>query len=304
VITRYEQEPEVSLALSHALPAIPIAVLEASVVILPRSDAFGRLARFRGPGWAAILPGMILAGTFGPITVPLVARTLALCVALLVPFVALIAAVSAVRRRLLAVLLVTGGISAALGHVAPGSQVALSCVTAVACISVGVALERLISRAWLLAGVVTMTALDIGFISSGIAVHQDVLLAAATRGLPGFSLNGVQLGSVYLGYPDLFLAGLVGAAAAADGRQTWAAGIVFVLSVALETLLVPGEILPGTLPLAATLLLMTTVRAVGFPVRRSRTRRPRSWVQLPVDKAWVPEPGAIQHADWHPGGAG
>jgi hypothetical protein len=271
-----------SVALSHALPAIPIAILEAAVVILPRPHAFGRLTRLRGAGWAAILPGMILAGTFGPLTLPLVARVVAVCVVVLVPFVAVTALLSAVRLRLLAALLLVGAASASVAHIGPAGEVGLSFVTALACVGVGVALERLIARAWLLPAVLAMTGLDIAFITTGIAGHQELLLAAATRGLPGFSLNGVVLGSVYLGYPDLFLAGLVGAAVAADGRQAWAAGLVFLLSFVLETLLVPGEILPATVPLALAFLLMKVAPAVGPAARALLSRLRRCRVGLPV----------------------
>ncbi len=261
-----------SLALSHAVPAIPVAALEATVVMLPRRTAFRSLSRLRAPAWAAILPGIILAGTFGPITLPSVARALALGVAFVSPVVALAGALSAVRIRLLGALLVIALAAVAIAEVAPLSQLGFSLVTALACTSVGVALNRLIPRAWLAPGVLAMSVLDVALLATGIGVHQDLLLAAASRGLPGFALTGVQLGGVSIGYPDLFLAGLLGAAVAPDGRQAQAAGAVFVLTLALETLLVPGEVLPATLPLALTLLLTSTLPAVDLRFRRPGLR--------------------------------
>jgi hypothetical protein len=258
------------------------------VVLLPRPGAFGRLAQRRAPRWAAILPAIILTGTFGPITLPPVAQGLALGVVLVSPFVALMAAVSAARRRLLVMAIAFLVVPAAIAHVATISQLALGLMTALACISVGVALERLIPRAWLLPAVMAMSALDVAFLACGIAAHQDVLLAAATRGVPGFTPTGVQLGTVYVGYPDLFLAALLGASLAGDRRQLWAAGLVLVLTLALETLLVPGETLPATLPLALTLLLITLLPLAGrrFRVaRRAREpRRHRSSAALPTSR--------------------
>jgi len=260
-------------------------------VLLPRALAFEKLAHRRAPGWAAVLPGMILAGTFGPMTLPPVARAVALCAALASPLVALAAAMSAVRRWLLGLVIGCLGVPAAVAHLVTVSQLALSVMSALACICVGVALERLIPRARLLPAVIVMSALDIALLACGIGGHQALALAAATRGVPGFSPTGVQLGSVYVGYPDLFLAALLGAALAGDGRQSWAAGLVFVLTLGLDTLLVPGETLPATLPLALTLLLITTVPAAcarfraGLPAGEKRSRRPPAGLPRPQPAA-------------------
>lgn len=75
------------------------------------------------------------------------------------------------------------------------------------------------------------------------------------------SFTGVQLGHDTIGYPDLFLAGLLGASIGCDQRQLWAPALVFALTVALDALLVPGGVVPVTAPLAITLIATSARRA-------------------------------------------
>jgi hypothetical protein len=46
---------------------VGLAVLEGSLVELPKPDVLAELVKLRSPLWAAALPGSILIGTFAPL---------------------------------------------------------------------------------------------------------------------------------------------------------------------------------------------------------------------------------------------
>jgi hypothetical protein len=83
-----------------------------------------------------------------------------------------------------------------------------------------------------------------------------------------------QLGHIALGYPDLVLAAALGALLAGQRGQPFAAVLVTVLA-AISLVLAPANtVWPATVPVAATLIALRTVR---LPRRLQR-------------KAPVPEP--------------
>jgi hypothetical protein len=217
----------------------------------------------------------IIVGTFYLLLAPGLAGPTVFAAAVTTPLLAFIAVVAVVRARL-AVLPVAavasvmaiwaGGMS---GHVGTGL------VTALACLTVGAALSRLIPGRWLLLGVVAMSVVDIALLLSGPGYHQTALLAAAQANFHGPRFTGARLGGTTIGYPDLFMAALLGSALAGRRAQAWAAGLLTVLAVSYDSMLSPGKLLPATVPIAATLLAV-----IGAEYLRRRVRRARAKADL------------------------
>ena len=144
-------------------------------------------------------------------------------------------------------------------------------VTALACLTLGAALQRLIPGRWLLVGVVAMSVGRITLLLAGPGYHETAVLAAAQTNFHGPRFTGARIGGTTIGYPDLFLAALLGASLAGQRAQAWAAGVLVVLAVAYDSMLTPGLLLPATVPIALTLVVIGLVR---HRRRRARVNRP------------------------------
>jgi len=249
-----------SLGLNTAIAGVPIALLEGSLVVLPKQGAFNRLAKLRAPGWAAVLPGSIVAGTFGPLMIAPMSGGLVVLAAITAPPLALLAAAKAIRRPLLLIGALLVACSAALS-LATAGQLAVSMTTALACLCCGIALERLIPRGWLSIAVVAMAVVDVAFFWTGLANRPTTLMAAAQRRFGDADLGAAQIGGIGIGYPDLVLAGLLGSAVAGDALRRYAAALVVLLAVALDVILGLRTMTPATPPLAITLVVIDAVRA-------------------------------------------
>jgi hypothetical protein len=261
-----------ALTFQNALLGIPAAILESVLVLVPQAQPLQRLARLRSPLWTALLPGSIVIGTFGLIALPGTAATAVLISAVTTPFLAVVAVVGVVRARLLVVPVAAaaGGLAMLRGGL-PG-QLGAAVVTALACLTIGAALQRLIPARWLLAGVLAMSAADIALLALGFGYHQTVVLAAAASTFHGPSFTGARVGGTTIGYPDLFLAALLGTYLAARGSQRLGAAVLGVLVIAYDSLLAPGVLLPATVPIAVTLIVVIGVGRAGR-ARALRWRR-------------------------------
>ncbi len=257
----------VSLSLHSALSGVPASVLEGALVLLPRAKPFPRLARLRAPAWAALLPVSIIVGTFGLLIAPGLASSTVLAAAVTAPLLAAIAVLLVVRARL--VMLPLAAVAGALAVWAGGmgGHIGTGVVTALACLTVGTGLQRLIPGRWLLVGVVAMSAVDITLLLAGPGYHETAVLAAAQTNFHGPRFTGAHLGGTTIGYPDLFLAALLGASLAGQRAQVWGAAVLTGLAIAYDSLLTPGLLLPATVPIALTLVV------VGVARRRRRSRR-------------------------------
>jgi hypothetical protein len=143
-----------------------------------------------------------------------------------------------------------------------------------------------------------MSAVDVTLLATGFGYHQTALLAAATKGFPGPLLTGARLGAITIGYPDLFLAAVLGASVAGT-RDQWRAGaLLTVLAIGLDSLLTGRILLPATVPIAITALVVLCFspawrrRREGELVPASTDRRCPS---LRVPGQWC-SPGAIGDA--------
>ncbi len=261
----------ISLSLHSALSGIPASVLEGALVMLPRSAPFARLGRLRAPAWAALLPVSIIVGTFGLLVAPGLASLTVFAAAITAPLLAFVAVVAVVRARLVMLPLAAVAGALAVWATGLGGHVGTGVITALACLTVGAALQRLIPGRWLLVGVVAMCVVDITLLVSGFGYHQTAVLAAAQNNFHGPRFTGARIGGTTIGYPDLFLAALLGSSLAGQRAQVRAAGLLMTLAVLYDSLLSPGLLLPATVPIALTLAV---VAWVGH--RRRRARRARS----------------------------
>ncbi|MFL5860782.1 MAG: hypothetical protein ACJ780_08400 [Solirubrobacteraceae bacterium] len=248
------------MSLHSALAGIPASVLEGLLVLLPRPATFPRLARLRSPLWTALLPVSIIVGTFGLLVAPDLASPTLLVAAVTTPLLAFVAVVAVVRARLLILPLAAAAGALAIWANGLSGHLGTGIVTALACLTIGAALQRLIPGRWLLLGVFAMSVVDAALLVSGPGYHQTALLAAAQNNFHGPRFTGARIGGTTIGYPDLFLAALLGTSVAGRQAQAWAAALLTVLAVTYDSLLSPGRLLPATVPIALTLAVVAWTR--------------------------------------------
>jgi hypothetical protein len=117
-------------------------------------------------------------------------------------------------------------------------------------------------------GVVAMAAVDAWLVFSGRLEHPNAVLVAAVPapGLP--RLQSASFAGAGMGYGDFFAAAVVGAVLAARrAPQLPAAAIMVVASLAWDQLFAVYDLLPATIPPAATLIAVELWRR-----RRLRSR--------------------------------
>ncbi|MGH2891269.1 MAG: hypothetical protein ACRDNJ_16765 [Solirubrobacteraceae bacterium] len=253
----------IGVSLHSAIAAVPAAALEGAIVALPRQAALERVRRLRSPAWAAMLPGSIAIGTFGVLAAPSSAFVLVLVAAVTTPLLAALAIAFVTRARVLVLAVAIAAGLASVAAAGPVAHLGTSVVTALACLAVGATLAALIPARWLLIGVVTMAIVDAALLAAGFSYHQTALLAAASSAFHGPRFTGARVGATTIGYPDLFLAALVGSCLAGGRGQLRAAALVTVLAIACDSMLRRGVMLPATVPIALALAVVTWWRRRG-----------------------------------------
>jgi hypothetical protein len=253
-----------------------LGALFGALVALPAPAAPGRLERLRSSAWALVLPGMLVAGTFGVLALPAAPTALATFASLATPALAAVAVVAIVRGRSPWLLIVPPALLLAATRGGWAGELAGGVVTALGCLTLGNGLVRLTPARALVAGMIGMCGVDVLLLSTNVGEHAGAVLADATpaRDLP--DLQRAHVGSISTDYPDLFLAAVIGsllagrrvqrrvAVAAAALSAAWASGLAFV-----------DHPLPATVPLALALVVIA-----GWPVRErvayARGKRRRS----------------------------
>jgi hypothetical protein len=241
---------------SRLVAVVVLATLEGGLVALPRPDALGQLGRLRSPLWALLLPGSIIVGTFGVIAWPSMAPALVILGAVATPLLTAIAMV-AVTRGPRAPLLLTGAALAVLAVTAVGwtAQLSATLFTALGCMTLGVAVARLVPGRWVLAGAICMCILDVSLLAQGVGHSATVLMNHANAHAHGPTFDRARLGPVATDYPDLALAGFLGGSLANDHIQRRAALLLTALVAAYGMLLPIIHTLPATVPIAVVFIL-------------------------------------------------
>jgi hypothetical protein len=264
------------VSLHSALAGTPAAVLEGALVMLPRSQSFPWLARLRSPIWTLLLPGSIIVGTFGLLLVPSMALAVVFLAAVTSPLLALAGATWVARARLVVIPAAALAAVLAIWASGAGGRLGTAVITALACLTVGTTIQRLVPGRWLVVGVVAMSAVDVALLVAGFGYHQTAVLAAASNSFPGPRFTGARVGAVTIGYPDLFLAALLGAALAGSRDQRRAALLVTGLAIGMDSLLRRGLLLPATVPIALAMIVISLWRWRGVGARRRRLPAPGS----------------------------
>jgi hypothetical protein len=162
-------------------------------------------------------------------------------------------------------------VAALLGHHGPAGQVGAFGLIVVSCLPLGSLLADLTPTRWLAAGIVAMALADLAFVASGLLAPANTALneAAVTAHLP--QLQRVELGTLTMGYGDLFLPALVGALLAARARRRrWVAGLTLGFGLAAGLLFLVADTLPATVPVALALVVVEVGEALGGARSRSR----------------------------------
>jgi hypothetical protein len=287
------------MSVATVIGVFALALLQGGLVALPAGDAFGRLASVRSPLWVVVLPGMIVLGTFGVLELPATAFGIVLLSAVATPLLAVASVLAGVRlppriHRPRAALLAVVAALTALTVVGSGwlAELGENAITGLGSVCIGVGIVRVTPRRWLPAGVLAMCAVDIGLLALGPGASAYGALTTATHRFAGPSFDHVALGSVAIDYPDLVLAAVLGAVLAADRCvQRRAAVLLTGLAGLYGLLLTVITIVPATVPIALTYLLMRPWRAPQPRVERlpsalpevagSAARRPTTTNRLP-----------------------
>ncbi len=137
-------------------------------------------------------------------------------------------------------------------------EAAGTALSGLACIALGWLLVGGVPALWLRLGIYAMAAIDAALIAADLLQGpSDVLSAAApVADLP--ALQVANFGSARMGFGDLFVAALVGCLLAGDrSRQREAAVLVAILALAFDLLFFAVDTLPGTVPVAVALAVVT-----------------------------------------------
>lgn len=247
-----------------ALPFLPsdagLLALQAGVVAAPR--AAPRLAlfdRLRGPWWALVPIGSIVVVVFAIRYVSDTATGLTYLALIAVPPLAAAALGWAGRGSV--PLAALGAIPLfVLAWVTRTSLVgegAAALLSALSCVTLGVLLASVTPAGWLKVGIVLMAVADTWLVVTDLLQAPNAALVAAhpAAGLP--RLQSEIFGTVSMGYGDLFVAALLGAALARNVRlQRGAALLTLVIAALFDLLFLVINELPATVPVALTVIVI------------------------------------------------
>src|SRR5579875_3226389 len=254
---------------------------------LGEEDRLGRLAaRLQSRWWALVPLGSIVIVVFGIQAASSTANGLTWLALIAVPILAATSFGWANRgsRWWMGLLAAPLLALAWAGRSTLWGQAAATLLTAFSCVTLGVLLASVCPPRWVKIGIVLMAAGDSYLVLSNLLQAPNTVLVGAVPapGLP--QLHGITFGDILLGYGDVFVAALLGAVLAREGRS----GRVQ-LGMALLTLLLAGMFdllffvlseLPATVPVALAVIV-----SEGWLVWRRRAARPRrlQWASSSVE---------------------
>lgn len=259
------------MSLSGFAAVVALAMLEGALVALPRADALETLRTLRSPAWAALLPGSIIFGTFVPLIWPSAALGLVILAGLATPILATVAVMRVVRGPRPALLAASFVLAAVADLRGWEGQLSATVLTALGCLALGTALVRLIPYRWVVLGVLGMCLADLALIASGVGHSAAMLMANAASDVHGPVFSRARIGPITTDYPDLVLAALLGGFLAGRHHQLRAAALVSGIGAGYGLLLPVARLLPATVPIALTLILLELL-----PSTQARTAVPAS----------------------------
>jgi hypothetical protein len=244
------------------------------VVAAPRpAPEVAKLGRLRGRGWALVPLGSIVVVVFAIRYVSDTATGLTYLALVAVPPLAAVAVGWAARgsRPIFAAAVVPAFIVAWAASGSLVGEAAGALLAALSCVTLGVLLAAVTPPAWLKLGIIAMACADTWLVVSDLLQAPNATLVAAhpAAGLP--RLQTVIFGSVSMGYGDLFVAALLGAALAGELRtQRTAAILTLALAAVFDLLFLVVNELPATVPVALALIVLEAWGRLSADRRRSR----------------------------------
>ena len=242
-----------SLALSYAATCL----VQAGAVLVP-ARVPQLPAALRGRAFALVPPLAIAVAVAAIVLEPDVAEWLTNLAAVATPPLALAAALVARRPR---VTLAAAIVALVVAFAADGlaGEIGRAVAIALACAPLGVLLAAAAPPLALEAAIVATAVVDVWLVAGGQISEAAGALASAVppAGLPRF--QDVRLGDITMGWGDVFLASVLGAAMLRrGGSQTLAAAVVTVFGAAFGLLFVVVDTLPATVPIAVAVLVCET----------------------------------------------
>ncbi len=228
--------------------------------------------RFRGAGWALLLPLSIAVVIAAIAAIPSTAQALTWVALILVPVGGALALGWAMRgaRPWLAVLVLPLLVAVWAMPESHLGQLAAVALIAGSAICAGRLLAGAAPLVLLKAGVIAMAVVDAGLVFSGNLQHPNEVLVAAAPGGGLPQLQSASFAGAGMGYGDFLAAAVVGAILAAEHRSRVSYSLAM-LAVALcwDQLFLVYDVLPATVPPALVLI------AAEAWQRRRVPRRPR-----------------------------
>jgi hypothetical protein len=249
-----------------ALPFIPsdaaMLAVQAGIVAVPRRPPEAAwLRRISGPTWAIIPIASIIGVVFAIRYASATATGITYLALVAVPLLAAAALGWGMRgsRPWLSVLAAGLFALAWASRTTLWGEGAATLLSALSCVTLGVLLATVTPPAWLKLGILAMAAADTWLVLTDLLQAPNSALVAAVP-LPGSGLPQLQselFGSVSMGYGDLFVAGLLGAVLAREGRSRgWSALLTFALAGLFDLLFFVLNELPATVPVALAVILI------------------------------------------------
>lgn len=258
-----------------------LLVMQAGVVLAPRAvhrDApvHQFLRRFHSPAWALIPLASIVGVVFGIRYASETANWLSYLALVAVPILAAVALGWTTRgsRPYFAVLAPLLFLLAWRSPASLAGEAAAAILSALSCVTLGVLLATVTPTRWLKLGILAMSAADVWLVASDLLQQPNsILVGAGPRvGLP--QLQSETFGTVNMGYGDMFVAALLGAAFAdTPGLQRTAALLTLVFAAVFDLLFLVINELPATVPVALALIVVQIGLALSG--NRGRTQRRR-----------------------------
>jgi hypothetical protein len=154
---------------------------------------------------------------------------------------------------------------------------AATLLSALSCVTLGVLLAAVTPPGWLKLGIVAMAAADVWLVLTDLLQAPNATLIAAHPGSGLPQLQSELFGSVSMGYGDLFVAALLGAVLAREGRRQGASALLTLVLAGLFDLLffVLNE-LPATVPVALALIVVELWRLWDRRRTSASAGRPQS----------------------------
>jgi hypothetical protein len=276
-----------------ALALIPsdagLLALQAAVVAAPRALQprwAVRLRRLRGPGWALIpvvsIVGVIFAIRYASSTATWLTYLALVAVPLLAA--ATLGWLMWGARPWFALLAVGLFLIAWRTPYSLSGEAAGALLSGLSCVGLGVLLATVTPGRWLKLGIVAMACADVWLIASNQLQAPNTVLAQAapSGGLP--QLQSEQLGTITMGYGDLFVAALLGGVfMAKPPTQRIAALLTFAFASLFDLLFLVVDNLPATVPVALALLV---VQAWGWNQGRRRAGPILVSVSATTGRSW------------------